>query len=274
MCRGKNGKNKKNKDQCKSYEGAILNKDRCYATPAFILPSEKVQPPPRRSTTCRARANFYATTSGRCVNTRSSWTNWYAPFQVVRAQAALQKHALQRLPLELRIIHRGTSFLTQHIKSSSHKANIRASNFNTYILELQDSFKMKHPKDTTLSSTEPSPRFSQDEEVQIIGSTGRKKVKQNTELAASPAFQTYPLPLPAINYPPPPVSYPPPSMYLPSQSMQFRGFDGFNNCRTFMNSYPASPYTFFPYMQGGFNYPMYCIPFQPMMTMDIYQPPL
>lgn len=43
MCRSKQTKNKKNKDKCANFEGASFNKDRCYATPAFILPSEKVQ---------------------------------------------------------------------------------------------------------------------------------------------------------------------------------------------------------------------------------------
>jgi hypothetical protein len=42
MCRSKQAKKKKNKDNCLNYDGAIFNKDRCHATPAFILPSEKV----------------------------------------------------------------------------------------------------------------------------------------------------------------------------------------------------------------------------------------
>ena len=43
MCRGKFFKNKKNKLKCACYEGPALNKDRCYATPTFILSSERVQ---------------------------------------------------------------------------------------------------------------------------------------------------------------------------------------------------------------------------------------
>ena len=42
MCRGKQTKNKKIKVRCPNFEGPVLNKDRCHATPAFILPSEKV----------------------------------------------------------------------------------------------------------------------------------------------------------------------------------------------------------------------------------------
>ena len=42
MCRGKQLKNKKTRVRCPNFEGPVLNKDRCHATPAFILPSEKV----------------------------------------------------------------------------------------------------------------------------------------------------------------------------------------------------------------------------------------
>jgi hypothetical protein len=39
MCRGKQLKNKKVRAHCPNFEGPLLNKDRLYATPAFILPS-------------------------------------------------------------------------------------------------------------------------------------------------------------------------------------------------------------------------------------------
>ncbi len=42
ICKNKQIKHKKNKDSCKHYEGPIFNKDKCHATPAFILPSDKV----------------------------------------------------------------------------------------------------------------------------------------------------------------------------------------------------------------------------------------
>ena len=45
MCKSKQLKKKGKKTQCTNYEGPSFNRDRCHATPAFILPSEKVTPP-------------------------------------------------------------------------------------------------------------------------------------------------------------------------------------------------------------------------------------
>ena len=42
ICKSKQIKRKKNKDSCKHYDGPVFNRDRCHATPTFILPSEKV----------------------------------------------------------------------------------------------------------------------------------------------------------------------------------------------------------------------------------------
>ena len=58
----------------------------------------------------------------------------------VRPEAPFQEHVLQRLPLELRGIHRCTTHPTQHINSSTHRNCIRGSRFNDYILDLEKKY--------------------------------------------------------------------------------------------------------------------------------------
>lgn len=65
---------------------------------------------------------------------------WYLVCYSVRPEAPFQEHVLQRVPLELRGIHRRTALPIQHINSLTHRSCIRGSRFNDYILDLEKKY--------------------------------------------------------------------------------------------------------------------------------------
>lgn len=136
MCRAKQIKNKKNKAKCPNFEGPILNRDKCYATPAFILPSEKVSMIWKRSTTSKVHEKSCDNIKKEWKNRRSKSTTWYIFPNPVCPQATLKKYVLQRVQVELWVILGCKIFVTKHIQSCSHKLNIRNAEFNLHILDL------------------------------------------------------------------------------------------------------------------------------------------
>jgi len=149
---------------CKNYEGAMFNKDYCHATPAFILPSEKVLNISHRKIICKALENFCGTIKIKLKSTSSNPTIWYLFFDIVYRQTAIQIYVLQCVSRNLSIICGCRCRVIQHIKGFHHRNNARSSTFNNYILELEGEFKLKNTKEPRLSSAEISNRISNEEE--------------------------------------------------------------------------------------------------------------
>jgi hypothetical protein len=76
LCRGKHIKNRKARPTCPNFEGPILNKDRLYATPAFILPSEKVPKLSSRLNTSKVPERFFASMNAAFGRLRTITKNW------------------------------------------------------------------------------------------------------------------------------------------------------------------------------------------------------
>lgn len=114
--------------------------------------------------------------------------NWYIISEIVYPQASLQESLLQRVPRPLFRIHRSTQQPTQHVISSEHRRSTRESLFNSYILELQDKFKPATPSLISLISGESGSAGISEDEVEIIGSRGNKRIKTHVDTKHVPAY--------------------------------------------------------------------------------------
>ena len=59
-----------------------------------------------------------------------------------------------------------------------HISNIRSSLFNNYILDVEKKFKRNQQREFTFNSNETGTPTLAEDEVEIIGSKGRKKIKE------------------------------------------------------------------------------------------------
>lgn len=171
------------------------------------------------------------------------------------------------MPIELPIVSRRTFCMTQHITSLQHKTHIRNTEFNKHILDLTKRFHHQDPKELSLPLTDTGSGDRSDDSVEIIGSTGRKIIKTNTELPLQPN---------PYSYAPQVQSYALPgnlNPYVMPGSNTYNPFSMMNNCHQFsyLNGLAHSSYN--PYLQQAMMcYPWFCMPYQSGPTIDIFQP--
>jgi len=106
-----------------------------------------------------------------------------------------------------------------------------------------------------------------------MGGCGRKRIKTNLEETNNPTngslFETnqnYSFGGPTSNI----------FMSPPSFQHSYRMYEDLNNCNNYYGSY-QNPYIFnpcyamMPASTMSMGYPMFCMPYQPLITLDMYQ---
>jgi hypothetical protein len=135
---------------------------------------------------------------------------------------------------------------------------------------LERKFKGNDQKDLTISSTESGSRDPTEESVEFLGATGRKRVKPNEEEQRQNTYY----PFINQNQPFPSLS----SIYNPYSFPQFPSINyPFGEMNTYKNMYGGYVNTMSynsvnPFMhQAMINYPLFCMPFQPTFSVDMFQ---
>jgi hypothetical protein len=193
----------------------------------------------------------------------------YFPLYLVYPEAPLQKYVLQCLQRELQGVPGRTSFEIQHIKSQGHRNHIRNSEFNHHILELQQQFKKQASHDLTISSTDSASREESDVSVQIVGVSGRKMVKTESEQQLN---NFYPFFNPNFNYAPFSANYNPFS-FSPMQT--HHSFNEMLNSQNLLGAHYLPGSGFAPMnsliQQNRMPFPQYFMAYQPSYPINVFQ---